>query len=132
MFFIIWGRRWKTIPLGQLAYPCSHCGGSTFTAVVEKGFITLFFVPLIPIGRRYMIGCNVCGLRLRAVAQLQEQLKELERTRQLPTPVHSESRSLSSGMLARACERCHMPLAGSENFCTSCGAAVPMNCSLSV
>jgi hypothetical protein len=84
---LIWGVRWKTVPLGQVAYHCSNCVRSTVhTALVERGKITVFFIPMIPIGTRYMIVCNLCGLRLKAVANLKEQLQELERTGEVRTP----------------------------------------------
>lgn len=81
---LIWGFRWKTFPICQIAYICSRCCRSTVhTAIVEKGRLTIFFIPVIPIGSRYGIFCNFCGLRLRAVADLKEQLQGLERTGQL-------------------------------------------------
>lgn len=122
--FFIWGIRWKTVPLGQLAYNCSHCGRSTVhTAVVENGKFTLFFIPLIPIGKKYTIVCNSCGLRLKAVAKLQEQLKELERTGQLPTSGPTESRPLPSAE-AKVCRACRNPLTASKKFCSACGTPV--------
>jgi len=81
---LIWGFRWKTLSLGQIAYICSQCSRSTVhTAIVERGRLTIFFIPLIPIGSRYRIVCNLCGLRLRAAGDLEEQLRGLERTGQL-------------------------------------------------
>jgi hypothetical protein len=84
---LIWGIRWKTVPLGQLAYNCSHCGRATIhSAFVAKGKVTIFFIPLIPIGVKYMMVCNLCGLRLKAIGDLKEQLKGLERTGGSLTP----------------------------------------------
>jgi hypothetical protein len=83
---LIWGFRWKAFSFRQIAYSCSRCGRSTVhTAIVERGRLTIFFIPVIPIGSRYGIICNLCGLRLRAVGDLKEQLQGLERTGQLDT-----------------------------------------------
>jgi len=67
---LIWGFRWKTLSLGQIAYICSQCSRSTVhTAIVERGRLTILFIPLIPIGSGYRIVCNLCGLRLRAAGE---------------------------------------------------------------
>lgn len=77
---IIWGIRWFAKTLGQLLYGCSNCGKKTVhSAVVQKGWFTLFFIPLIPIGKKYVIVCNLCGLRLKAVDNLKGQLEVWER-----------------------------------------------------
>jgi hypothetical protein len=78
---LIWGTRWSAVTLGQLSYACTNCGKATgHSAVVRKGKFTLFFIPLFPIGKRYMIVCNLCGLRLNAVGDLRAQLAGLEKT----------------------------------------------------
>jgi zinc-ribbon family len=77
---LIWGIRWFTTVLGQLLYVCSHCQKSTMhTATVRKGRFTLFFIPIIPIGKQYLITCNLCGLRLKAVDNLRAQLETWEK-----------------------------------------------------
>ena len=84
---LIWGIRWFTTTLGQLLYPCSQCGKKTVhSAVVQKGWFTLFFIPLIPIGKKYVIVCNLCGLRLKAVDNLRNQLETWEKTGRFPDP----------------------------------------------
>ena len=106
---LICGFRRKVVPLRQVACPCSHCGrrSTVHTLVVERGKITVFFVPLIPIATRYWILCNLCGLRLKAVGALKEQLKGLERSTRpfrvpqpaVPTP-RRNPRERYSGPLA--------------------------------
>ena len=82
---IIWGIRWFATTLGQLLYSCSNCGKKTaHTAVVQKGWFTLFFIPLIPIGKKYVIVCNLCGLRLKAVDNLRNQLEIWGKTGRFP------------------------------------------------
>ena len=84
---LIWGIRWFTTTLGQLLYPCSQCGKKTVhSALVRKGRFTLFFIPLFPIGKKYLIACNLCGLRLRAVDNLRNQLEIWEKTGRFPDP----------------------------------------------
>ena len=84
---IIWGIRWFAKTLGQLLYGCSNCGKKTVhSAVVQKGWFTLFFIPLIPIGKKYVIVCNLCGLRLKAVDNLRNQLETWEKTGRFPDP----------------------------------------------
>jgi hypothetical protein len=82
---LIWGIRWIAITLGQLSFPCSHCGKTTVhSAIVRKGKFTLFFIPLFPIGKKYLIACNLCGLRRRAAGNLGAQLQVWERTGTFP------------------------------------------------
>jgi hypothetical protein len=84
---LIFGTRWTAVTLGQLQYGCSHCQKQTaHSAVVRKGKFTLFFIPIFPIGKKYVIVCNLCGLRLQAVENLQAQLEQWEKTGQFPSP----------------------------------------------
>lgn len=78
---LIWGIRWIAITLGQLSYRCSHCQKTTVhSAIIRKGKFTLFFIPIFPIGKQYFIACNLCGLRLKAIGNLQGQLEVWEKT----------------------------------------------------
>jgi len=78
---LIWGTRWSSTPLGQISYNCSQCGKQTVhTAYIRKGKFTLFFIPIFPISKQYLIACNLCGLRLKAVDNLLAQLENLEKT----------------------------------------------------
>jgi hypothetical protein len=91
---IIYGIRRKIKGLGQLAYACSCCGRHTsHTAYTEREWLTLFFIPVIPFGKKYGLSCNLCGRRLHAVDDLKEQFRNWERTGRLedPTPVPSPS-----------------------------------------
>ncbi len=76
---IIWGVRLKRKMLGQMAYDCAQCGRKTcHTTYREREWFTLFFIPLIPFGKKYGLGCNVCGRRLRAINWLEAQLRQLD------------------------------------------------------
>jgi len=82
---LIWGIRWFTTTLGQLSYSCSHCQKTTvYSAIIRRGKFTLFFIPIFPIGRQYLIVCNLCGLRLKAVDNLRAQLEAWEKTGKFP------------------------------------------------
>jgi hypothetical protein len=55
------------------------------SAIVSKGKFTLFWIPIFPIGRKYLVQCNVCGLRRNAVANLYLQLQQWDKTGQFPS-----------------------------------------------
>jgi len=79
--FFIWGIRRTERRLGGIAYGCGGCGKKTsYTAFAVRTRLTVFFIPTIPLGKRYEIVCNTCGRRLRAVDDLERQLREWERT----------------------------------------------------
>ncbi len=89
---LIFGTRWAAVVLGQITYSCSHCQRQTVhSAIVRTGKCTLFFIPLFPISKKYLISCNVCGLRLQAVDNLLGQLKDWERTGQLSSAASAAS-----------------------------------------
>lgn len=82
--FILIGTRWKGAPIGQFSYPCTKCGKSVVhTAAIQRGKLTLFFIPLIPIGKKYLLICNLCGLRRNPVGNLLAQMQQLEQSGQL-------------------------------------------------
>jgi hypothetical protein len=83
---LIFGTRWTLVVLGQLLCACSNCQRDTVhSAMVNKGKFTLFFIPLFPIGRKFLIACNVCGLRRQAVGTLFIQLQQWEKTGLFPS-----------------------------------------------
>jgi hypothetical protein len=83
MFFIV-GIRRTTKTLGQLVYPCSCCGKSTYhSAFFVKTVLTFFFIPLIPVKKKYGIRCDVCGRMLNATGNLERQLRHWDRTGEL-------------------------------------------------
>jgi hypothetical protein len=48
------------------------------TAVETHHWLTLFFVPVIPLGGpTRLVKCNLCGLTLKAVGDLNTQLKAM-------------------------------------------------------
>jgi hypothetical protein len=90
--FILIGSRWKGAPLGQFSYPCTKCGKSVVhTAGIQKGKLTVFFIPLIPIGKKYILVCNLCGLRRNPVGDLLAQIKGLEQRGQLAPAGHQST-----------------------------------------
>jgi zinc ribbon protein len=80
MFFIA-GTRGSAKALGQFSGPCQKCAKPTMhTAVRVTRYVTLFFVPLIPIGQTYLVVCNLCGLKLKAEGGLRERLIAWEKS----------------------------------------------------
>lgn len=90
--FLLIGSRWKGTALGQFAYPCTKCAKSVVhTAGVQTGKLTLFFVPLIPIGKKYLVICNLCGLKRKPTGNLLAQIQELERKGKVNVPAGSQA-----------------------------------------
>jgi len=78
MFFLI-GVRAKAKAIAQVDRSCTKCARSAVqTAVETRRWLTLFFISLIPLGGpTRVVRCNVCGLRLKAVGDLNTQLKAM-------------------------------------------------------
>lgn len=77
MFFLI-GVRTKAKAIAQVERPCNKCARSTVQSAVEASrWLTLFFIPVIPLGgKTRLVRCNVCGLTLKAVGDLDAQLAQ--------------------------------------------------------
>lgn len=75
MFFLI-GVRTKAKAVGQVQRGCTKCTRPTVhTAVETRRWLTLFFIPVIPLGgNNYVVRCNLCGLTLKASPELKSQL----------------------------------------------------------
>src|SRR5580704_12209422 len=73
--FFLFGMRTKSTPIKQIQYSCPKCTHTTvFTAMESKRWFTLFFIPVIPLGGRFLIRCNLCGLTLKCSPELKEQI----------------------------------------------------------
>ena len=73
LFFF--GLRTKTRGIKQVECPCTKCARRTmFTAVEVKRYFTLFFIPVIPLGTKHLIRCNLCGLTLKCPPELEAQI----------------------------------------------------------
>ena len=58
---IFFGTRSRTAVLGQLHYVCARCHHhAAHTCVRATRSFTLFFVPLIPLGKTTIATCHVC------------------------------------------------------------------------
>ena len=75
MFFLI-GVRTKAKVIAQVDRSCTKCARSTVqTAIETKKWLTLFFIPVIPLGgANRVVRCNVCGLTLKTAGELDAQL----------------------------------------------------------
>ncbi len=77
MFFLI-GVRTKAMGIAQVERPCTKCARNTVqTAIETKKWLTLFFIPTIPLGgATRLVKCNLCSLTLKAVGDLDAQLAQ--------------------------------------------------------
>jgi len=73
--FFLFGMRTKMKALKQIEYPCPKCARNTvFTAMESKRYLTLFFIPVNPLGGNHLIRCNLCGLTLKCSPELKAQI----------------------------------------------------------
>jgi hypothetical protein len=71
----LFGVRTKMKPINQIQYSCQKCARITmFTAMESKRWFTMFFVPVIPLGSKHLIRCNLCGLTLKCSPELTAQI----------------------------------------------------------
>lgn len=62
IFTIIYGYRTRNNVMGQTQMVCKKCGQNAVHAVVRTKYImTLFFVPLFPVGKKTTARCSNCG-----------------------------------------------------------------------
>jgi len=73
--FFFFGWKTKAKALGQLEAPCLKCARSTVHAAIEsKKWFTLFFVPVIPFGSKFLLRCGVCGLATAGTSEVKNRL----------------------------------------------------------
>jgi hypothetical protein len=71
----LFGLRRKAKVLGQIDQTCAKCSRQTVhTAVESQRWFTLFFIPVIPLGKSYAVRCNLCGLTQASSLELKGQL----------------------------------------------------------
>jgi tetratricopeptide (TPR) repeat protein len=64
MFAIIFGSRNKNNVMGQTQFVCPQCKRQAFHTVVRSSrWFTLYFIPVIPLGKSTTARCNLCGFR---------------------------------------------------------------------
>jgi hypothetical protein len=63
---IIYGFRNRNKVLGQIEMGCAKCQRPTMQTIVRtRRWITLFFIPVIPMYKRTTARCNLCGLQMK-------------------------------------------------------------------
>jgi hypothetical protein len=88
---VIFGRRSKEVPVGQLVLLCTKCRRPVFhNAVALKSCFTLFFVPLIPMGTRFLVKCGVCGYRTKPSGSLRNQLATWHQSGTVPPGIQQK------------------------------------------
>jgi tetratricopeptide (TPR) repeat protein len=64
MFAIIFGSRNRNSVMGQTQFVCPQCKRQAFHTVVRSSrWFTLYFIPVIPLGKTTTARCNLCGFR---------------------------------------------------------------------
>lgn len=60
---VIFGMSPKTRDLGLAQRPCRFCGNHAAQRLVQQqNRISFFFIPLIPLGTKYLMTCTACGV----------------------------------------------------------------------
>lgn len=60
---IIFGFTTRVRLLGIVTIACSRCGNPAAHRLEERRrVVTLFFIPVVPLGRRTVLTCTYCGL----------------------------------------------------------------------
>jgi tetratricopeptide (TPR) repeat protein len=64
MFAIIFGSRNNNNVMGQTQFVCPQCRRQAYHTVVRSSrWFTLYFIPVIPMGKTTTARCNLCGFR---------------------------------------------------------------------
>ena len=64
MFAIIFGSRNNNNVMGQTQFVCPQCRREAYHTVVRSSrWFTLYFIPVIPLGKTTTARCNLCGFR---------------------------------------------------------------------
>jgi hypothetical protein len=66
VFLIIWGFRSKAKNMAMTQLACRHGHVAAHRIVKVTRWFTLFFIPLIPVSKKYFSICAACGLQLQA------------------------------------------------------------------
>lgn len=74
MFFIIWGSRVRAANVAMLQLACRNGHVAAHRIVKVTRWFTLFFVPVVPMSRRYRSVCAGCGLTLDLPKDVAEEM----------------------------------------------------------
>jgi hypothetical protein len=59
---IVYGYRTRNKVMGQVQYTCQQCHQNSYHAVVRtRRWVTLFWIPVVPISKSTTARCNMCG-----------------------------------------------------------------------
>ena len=105
MFFFIGGLQPRTVRLDERSRMCTACGLYQAKLVRIDHYLSLFFIPLIPVKKGTpMVRCDRCG---HLAAETGEPISQV---------------GPSTGMI---CSHCGRPLEKSFRFCPDCGKPAP-------
>lgn len=104
MFFFIGGVQPKTVTLDDTPRLCPACGLAQGRLKRIDHYLSLFFVPLIPVKRgEPMVICDRCGA--------------------ISTPAENKGKSPTI-LKGAACRQCGYPVEPSFRYCPQCGSQV--------
>jgi predicted RNA-binding Zn-ribbon protein involved in translation (DUF1610 family) len=59
---LIFGLSARDSVLGTLVFPCNYCGNTAPHHLIRRTRkISLFFIPILPVGTKYLDSCTACG-----------------------------------------------------------------------
>jgi hypothetical protein len=88
VFLIIWGFRSRAKNMAILQLACRNGHVAAHRIVKVTRWFTLFFIPLIPIRRRYISVCAGCGAQLQVPKDAAEEM--IARATGAPAPANPE------------------------------------------
>jgi hypothetical protein len=142
---IIWGIRSVRRKLAVVLAMCHRCNTPCAQSIfVIRRWFTLFFIPLIPMGTKYVGSCSMCGVATVMTEEVARQLEhDAEQQRHRPpemtpdgpiSPIGAPQRTtaiLPASALAPPpqldqpafCGACGTPADRTDAFCQECGTA---------
>jgi tetratricopeptide (TPR) repeat protein len=96
MIFI--GSRSTNRVMGQKVYTCSRCKKPSYHAIVRsRGWFTLYFIPLIPLGKSTISRCNLCGFQERINNEQADSWFLLDQANSTATPEKTSEQLMDEG-----------------------------------
>lgn len=76
MIIFGWGKVTKKIIGSAFQHTCNYCNStSIWHLCIMRTWITLFFIPVIPYGKRYCVTCPNCGSYMELTEEQFEKMK---------------------------------------------------------
>jgi zinc-ribbon family len=86
--FLIFGIKRMVRRLGTVFAMCGHCHSPAAQVIVRRStWLSLFFIPVIPLGSKYISTCTLCGSSTRIEKDQALHMVEVSRQSSAPAPV---------------------------------------------